>query len=230
MKMSEQKKTGRVTGALYFLLALCGFAGFIFLRPKLHVAGDAAQTARNLVEHAALARALLVAEVGTIITQALAALWFFKLFRPVNAFAGASVAAFGLVNAVAILGSAACMAVGVKLAGNASQAATVLMLFDLSAQAWSLGGIFFGLWLIPMGYAARESKGALPNALGWTLMVGGVGYVLSALIGVAFESPPVWLVEGLVVPASVGEFWMFGFLLIVGWREVPAPNTALGAS
>lgn len=216
----DQKTTARLTGVLYLLLAVCGAVGFLALRSQLYAPADAAQTARNLVEHALSARLLLVFELAVVITQALAALWFFKLLRPVNDFAAASVAAFGLINAMLVLGSAACMTVGVEHAHDADPATTQL-LFALSSAAWRVGSVFFGLWLIPMGFAARASNGAMPRALGWTLMLGGVGYVLSALISVGIEGVPQSLVDGLTIPASIGEFWMIGFLLIIGWRETP---------
>ena len=50
-------------------------------------------------------------------------------------------------------------------------------------------------------------------------MVGGVGYILSALVGYGITDAPSWLYEGLTIPASIGEFWMIGYLLVVGIRS-----------
>lgn len=213
LAMANQKLTARVTGALYLAMGLLGMCGFLFLRQKLYVPLDATQTAQNLVSHDALARLLVVLELGVVITQALTAVWFFKLFRQVNAFAAGAIAAFGLINAVAILGSAVCVSTALA---HVQAPATALVLFDLSAKAWLFGGVFFGLWLVPMGVAARAS--GMPAGLGWTLIVGGIGYVLSALLGAGLQGPSA-VVDGLVMPASIGEFWMIGYLLIIGWRE-----------
>ena len=57
------------------------------------------------------------------------------------------------------------------------------LLHGLSAAAWAGGGVFFGLWLLPMGVFALTT-GRMPRALGWTLVVGGVGYVIGTLLGV----------------------------------------------
>src|SRR3546814_20051106 len=52
----------------------------------------------------------------------------------------------------------------------------------VSGQLWTIGAVFFGLWLVPMGTLVLRS-GWMPRLLGWTLVVGGVGYVVSAFAG-----------------------------------------------
>lgn len=65
-----------------------------------------------------------------------------------------------------------------------------------------------------MGWCVLRSAG-MPRALGWVLMVGGVGYVLSAFTG--YLLPDAGGVAGaLVIPATIGEFWMIGYLLVRG--------------
>jgi len=158
-----------------------------------------------------------------VITQALVALWFYRLFKSVNAFAASSIAAFGLVNAVAILGSAALLATALDVSQDASltvsggAAATAQLLYVVSGHLWIIGGIFFGLWLIPMGWLARRS-GWMPSLLGWILMIGGVGYVASALL--SYLLPDAGLaVDLLTTPATVGELWMVGYLCLRGVRR-----------
>ncbi len=222
--MHDLTRTARVTGLCYLGLAITGVFGFLLVRPAIHVTGDAATTARNVAEHASLARIGVALELGIVLTQALAAVWFFKLFRGFNAVAAGSLAAFGFVNAVAILASAAFMATAVSVSGDATLApggdvaATIQLLYELSTKSWSVGALFFGLWLIPMGYLARSS-GRMPKALGWTLMGGGGGDIASAFVSNGVAGAPSWLVEGLTIPASVGEFWMIGYLLAVGIRR-----------
>ena len=92
------------------------------------------------------------------------------------------------------------------------------LLFELSTNSWGVGALFFGLLLIPMGHVAAGS-GLMPVWLGRTLIIGGVGYILSAFVSYGLSSPPAWLVEGLVIPATIGEFWMIGYLLVFGVRR-----------
>ena len=55
-------------------------------------------------------------QLGIVLTQALAAVWFYRLFRSVDTFAAGLIAVFGMVNAAAILGSAAVLATALDVA------------------------------------------------------------------------------------------------------------------
>jgi Domain of unknown function (DUF4386) len=229
--MTEQVRTARVTGAWYLGLAITGIIGFLLVRPTIYVEGDTAATLANLQDKEGLAYLGVMLEMGIVVTQALAAIWFYKLFRNVRNVAGVSVAAFGLVNAVAIMASAVFLATAVSVAHDASlapagdAAATVGVLYELSINAWGVGALFFGLWLIPMGWTAITTA-RFPVALGWILVIGGAGYLLSSIVDYGFASPPSLLVEGLAFPATIGEFWMIGYLLLRGIRPEPVVTSS----
>lgn len=219
----ELVRTARTTGLLYLGLAITALLGYSLVRNQLFVADDPQATLANLTQHESLARLGIVMEMGAVFTQALVALWFYRLFKSVNAFAAGSIAAFGLVNAVAILGSAAMLATALDVSQDASltvsggAAATAQLLYVVSGHLWIIGGIFFGLWLIPMGWLARRS-GWMPSLLGWILMIGGVGYVVKALL--SYVLPDAGLaVDLLNTPATVGELWMVGYLCLRGVRR-----------
>ncbi|GAB93077.1 DUF4386 domain-containing protein [Gordonia rhizosphera] len=225
--MTSQKTTARATGAWYLGLGITGMVGFLLIRPAIWVDDDAAATLANLTEKEGLARLGLALEMAIVVTQALAAIWFYKLYRSVNHVAGVAVAAFGLVNAVAIMASAVFMASALAVAGDSSlapagdAAATVGLLHQLSTAAWGIGALFFGLWLIPMGWAAITS-GRFPAVLGWILVAGGAGYVLSSFVDYGLVGAPSLLVDLLAFPATIGEFWMIGYLLTLGIRSASA--------
>jgi hypothetical protein len=194
----------------------------------IHVDGDPAATLANLIDRASLARAGLALELALVVTQALAAVWFYKLFRSVNGNAAWALAVFGMVNAVVIMASAGFMATALAvssdfgLAPGGDAAGTVQLMYQLSSDSWGVGSLFFGLWLIPMGYIATSS-GLMPKWLGRILVIGGVGYVLSAFVRYGVADAPAWLVEGLPLPATIGEFWMIGYLLLNGIRSSDRP-------
>ena len=223
----ERIRTARTTGLLYLGLAITGLFGYMIIRNQLFVAGQPESTLANLIQHKSLAGLGIVIELGVVITQALAAVWFYRLFRSVNAFAAGSIAAFGLINAVAILASAALLATALDVSKDASltvgggAAATAQLLYIVSGHLWTTGGIFFGLWLIPMGWLVRRS-GWMPNLLGWILMLGGVGYIANTLLRylVPDAGPALDL---LTLPATIGELWMVGYLCVRGVRR-PSPE------
>jgi hypothetical protein len=230
--MSERISTARWTGVFYLGLAVSGTVGFLFVRNQLYVPDDAVATLANLVDQGSLARLGIAADLTTVLTQSLAALWFFRLFRSEHDFAAGSIAAFGLVNAVVILVATAFSATAVVVAGDAAlapggdQTATVQLLYQLNGAAWDVGALFFGLWLIPMGFVVVTSR-VMPVVLGWVLMAGGIGYVISAYLTQLVPDAPAVVNELLTGVATVGEFWMIGYLLLVGVRTAdrsPAPT------
>jgi len=219
----ELVRTARTTGLFYLGLAIVGVLGFLVIRPRLFAVDDPSATLAHLVGNGSLARAGVALEMLMVVTQTLTAIWFYRLFRSVDAFAAGSIAAFGLVNAVVGLGSAAFLATAVEVAfspvGDAP--ATVYLMYVVSGNLWGVGAMFFGLWLIPMGFCVLRS-GWMPRPLGWVLIGGGAGYLLSAFIGafIGYIAPEGRVViDILAMPASVGEFWMVGYLLVRGVRR-----------
>ena len=217
-------RTARTTGLLYLGVALTGGLGFLLVRGRLFVDGDPTATLANLVANEGLARLGVILELGLVVTQVLCGLWFFRLFRSVEPFAAGAIAVFATVNAAAILVSSAMLATALDVAGGAlespaSAASTAQLLYVVSGQVWSVAGLFFGLWLIPMGWLARRS-GWMPAALGWVLMIGGVGYVVGTFVTYAAPAAS-GVVGALTIPATIGELWMVGYLLVFGIRRTP---------
>ncbi len=212
------KKTARITGLAYLAMLVPGLLAFLLTSNLLYVPGDATTTVANLIEHEGLARLSVAAGLILVASQSIAALWFFKLFRNVSSFVVGSLVAFGFVNVtillVAVMFSATALEVAIDATGSAD---TSLLLYDLNAAAWNVGALFFGLWLLPMGWLAWRS-GYMPPLLGWVLIGGGIGYVLNAFAIFVLPDAPV-IAEALTYPATVGEFWIIGYLLTIGVRD-----------
>jgi hypothetical protein len=203
--------TARTTGLLYLGLAATGIVAFLFARNNIFVEGDAVATAANLVQQESLARLGIATEVGVAGFQALVALWFFKLFRKKDSFAAGLLAAFGLVNAIIILASSAMWLTALNNALGGGPAETSQILFNIHDNLWLVAKLFFGLWLLPMAYLAKLSR--MPRPLVWFLTLGGIGYVLSAFTSVLLPGQTA-LSDALPIFATVGEFWIVGYLLI----------------
>lgn len=225
---APDRRVARTTGALYLALVLTGVCGFLLIRPYMYDVDDPTATLTHLVDNDSLARAGIALELGIALTQALLALWFFRLFRCVDVVAAAAVLAFGLVNAVAILASASLLTTAHTVAGDPGLApggdaeATVQLAYAHSANLWAAASIFFGLWLIPMGLLVLYS-GWMPRPLGWFLIVGGLGYTLSAFVTPLLPDVGA-AADALTIPANIGEFWMVGYLLIRGARRLDTPT------
>ena len=221
-KDDEQRnlvKTARVTGIWYLLLAISGIVGFMALHPQVY-SSDPEKTLANLTDSETLSRGRLLFELLLVLSQALAALWFFKLFRSISDWNAWAVGIWGTVNSVVIMISAISMAAAIQIATSSTQTyedklVLIELLGQLITHSWNIGGLFFGLWLIPMGHIIVTSK-RWPPWLGRVLILGGVGYILSTLL--YYIGSKHLLLDVLTLPATVGEFWMIGYLLIYGIR------------
>ncbi len=203
--------TKRLTGLFYLGLALSGVVSFLFARNQLYVDGNAAATLANLIDKENLARIGIAAELALVVFQALTAIWFYKLFKKTNEFAAGTLAAFGLINATAILISSAFWLSALNAATSGDLAASAYRLFNTHETIWLVSNLFFGLWLVPMGYLVYKAK--MPKILSGFLILGGIGYILAAFILVLWPDQKA-ATDLLVIPASIGEFWMVGYLLV----------------
>src|SRR4029450_4257139 len=91
-------RTARTTGLFYLGLAISGVLGFVVIRSRLFAADDPAATLAHLVDNQSLARAGVALELLIVLTQALAAIWFYRLFRTAAPLAASGIAAFGLLT------------------------------------------------------------------------------------------------------------------------------------
>jgi hypothetical protein len=218
-QQKELIKTARAAGIWYLVLAISGVLGFLVLHPQIYVSGDLPKTLANLSEHETIARWRLLAEFVIVVSQALAAVYFFKLFKDINPFAAWALAAWGTVNAAVIMISAIAMGGAIDVATGSlpmDDKLILIQVFDqLIRNSWGVGSLFFGLWLIPMGYIVVSSQ-RLPIWLGRVLLLGGAGYIASAFLSYGGAEGS-WI-SMLTIPATIGEFWIVGYLLIFGIR------------
>ena len=222
--MASPKRLARIAGGLYLLLAIFGGFAEGYVEPKMYVAGNAAATAANVAANAGLVRLGVVADLldGTVFI--FLALTLYILLKHVRK----SVARAMLVL-VALATAITCLVAvfefeGLQVASDASYAAAlgaagsnalVMLLLDMQHYGLLIAQIFFGLWLAPLGYLAYKS-GMFPKTLGVLLVVGAAGYLVDMLA--RFLVPDVGEKIGafVVIPSAVSEFWMLGYLLVIG--------------
>ena len=93
---------------------------------------------------------------------------------------------------------------------SGESASIAYYLFNIHDSIWIVSNLFFGLWLLPMGYLANKAK--MPRALTGFLSAGGIGYIIAAFLLVLLPNQKA-IIDLLPIPATVGEFWMLGYLL-----------------
>ena len=94
------------------------------------------------------------------------------------------------------------------------QLQTLVPLFlDLHEHGINIAGIFWGLWLFPLGYLVFKS-GFLPRILGILLMIGCFGYLI--------ESFAAFLLPNYEVEIALFTFW--GEVLLPLWLLIKGVN------
>jgi hypothetical protein len=225
--MSSPKRLARIAGLLYVINAIVAGFAFGFVATKMYAAGDAATTAANVLANPGLVRVGVVADLFQATEWIFLVMALYLLLRHVS-----TDVARVMVVLVAVGAAITCLNdvfefVAVRVATDGSYAAAlgvagsnalVLVLFDLQHYGFLIAQVFFGLWLLPLGYLAYRS-GMFPKALGGALIVAGVCYLVDMLA--LFLAPDFGkqINAVLVIPPTVAEVWMALYLLVKGVRS-----------
>ena len=227
----------RVAGVLYLLLALLSGFSELYVRSGVKVAGDAAATAENIRATATLFRLGFAADLVHIACLIGLAFALYVLLSPVNArmaatfviliAIAAAIMSVNMINHAGALLVATDLTYAAALGGEAADALALLFL-ELHSQGFSIAQIFFGLWLLPLGYLVYSS-GYFPRILGIALMLGCFGYLLQ-LVAI-YASPDFAPGQLLVlsVAAGIAETLFLLWLLVKG-ANVPRQEERIPAT
>src|SRR5437588_5681249 len=234
---TSPKRIARIAGVLYLLVGIFGGFAEGFVYPKVYVAGDAATTASNLLANSGLVRMGVVADLFNATVWVFLGLTLYLLLKHVS-----KSVARAMVVLVAIGASIVCLntvfefeglraatgAVNLAALGTAGSNALVLPLLDTQHYGTLIAQIFFGLWLVPLGYLAYKSAGWFPKWLGVLLIVGGVCYLvdLLALFLVPDFGQTIHTFVG-VIPPALAEISMVLYLLVIGVKTSRPENRIL---
>jgi hypothetical protein len=219
------KNVARAAGGLYVFLAALGIVAEFAVRGGTVVVGDAAATTASIVANAAAFRMGLVVDTLMAATFTALGIVLWRLFRPVDKGWSQALLTFVSVGAGMILSNLtfqyAALALATDIGGStpagADRESLVLLMTEMHTVGYTLGGVFFGLWLLPLGLLALRS-GWFPRALGWMLIVASGAWVVETVLELAGPFVPRLLVTVVELPTYVGEFWMMFYLLIRGVR------------
>ncbi|MBQ0756105.1 MAG: DUF4386 domain-containing protein [Amphritea sp.] len=196
MKSLNDIRLAQLAGSLYLLLIPMGIFGIMYIPEFVHVAGDAAKTFTNLTDHETVIRFSVLCAFAIQVIQLFLVVALYYLLRPYGAVAALFMLLFTLVSVpIAMLNELSNVAAlliirsdGLSGLFSSEQIqATALFLLQLHEQGIMIAHIFWGLWLIPMGYLVYRS-GFLPKTIGVLLVIAGVGYCVDTLTFFAFAT------------------------------------------
>jgi hypothetical protein len=237
---TSPKRLARIAGVLYLLVGIFGGFAEGFVEPKMYAAGNAATTAGNVVANAELVRLGVLADLFQATVWVFLGLTLYLLLKHVN-----KSVAMAMVVLVAIGAGIVCLnavfefeglraatgAVNLAAFGTAGSNVLVLLLLDTQYYGIFIAGIFFGLWLVPLGYLAYNSAGWFPKWLGVLLIVGGACFLVDMLALFLVPDIDQKIHTFLVIPSAIAEILMILYLLVIGVRiqrpgeRIPAPTS-----
>jgi len=223
-------RQARLTGAMY--IPYLAFGILLFLRTPLIVQADAVATATNILASETLYRITMITDLVSYALYIVLAYLFYTLLRQVNQPWAAIATLFTFAGCIVLIISTAFLTAPLLLlAGSGFHAIELsqrqeLAFFALKlfAQGYTIGLFLFGAqWLI-MGPLFAKSR-LVPRAIGYWLLVGGIGWVLLA-VATLLGSPLRPILQAVVLPvAGFAELALGLWLLIfAGWRAA-APAT-----
>lgn len=222
--MKSLKRTARVSGLLYLVLAITGAYGILYVPSQLIVANDATQTAANILNNEFFFRSGILANLIGQTSFLFLGLSLYQLFENVNqslsrmllilVTVSVPIAFFIIFNQLHAL-----WLMKESFASDPAQTQFLASAFMNQFQNGNLViGIFWGLWLIPFGLLSCKS-GFIPKVIGAFLVLGGLSYVIDAFVFVLIPSMQEFTAVGVAICSSIAEISVLLWLLIVGVRE-----------
>jgi hypothetical protein len=224
--MTSTRTLARIAGVLYLTVAVCSLFAELYVRSGVVVPGDAAATADNIRASATLFRLGFVVDLVQATCFLLTAMALYLLLRHVNRLVAAAMVTLVAVSVAIMCLNLLNQLVALSIAtdgdyasalGPAGSDALAALFAEMQHDGFLIAQMFFGLWLLPLGYLVVRS-GYVPRALGVLLALGGVGYLVDLFarflaLGAAERISPF-----VLAPALVGEVAFVAWLLVKAVR------------
>jgi len=231
--MTLMKNPGRVAGLLYVVASVPVFFALMYVPSKILVRGNATATAANISAHEILFRLGIVAELTGQAMFIFVALALYELLKEVNRRHALAMLTLILVAIpIAFLNEVNSLAALVLVRGadflsvfdKPQRDALARLFLNLRGGGFDVAGIFWGLWLFPLGLLSYRS-GSIPRILGVLLMIGCFAYLANSFTSLALPQYEE-IVSRWVSPLQAVELLFMFWLLIMGAKPKPQGNTS----
>lgn len=215
-------------GSLYLTFILTGIFAHFFVRVSIIEPGNAAVTAQNIMDKEFIFRLGFITDLTYIVSLIFLGLTFYRLFQQTDRNYARLLLALVLVTSI-MLGAnmlnqfaAQYVLSGVDYLNvfeSEQLQAMSLFFLDLHNHGVHIGDLFFGLWLLPLGYLLIKSDlfpGVSAKIFGGLLLVGFVGYEIDFASYFLFPEKYVIISKFATIPADLGGVVLCFLLIIEG--------------
>lgn len=232
--MAEIRKHARTAGLLYLAVAI--IAPFSLSYVPSQIGGSPGDIASNIQAHETLLRLSLTSEMVYQVIEIFITLLLYNLFRKTSPHLAMQMLVLGLLPIPVVFLNQLPVWGAISLAVQDGALATMLpdasaefvgFLHGLHSQGHVIAGIFWGLWLLPLGRLIILS-GYLPKIFGLSVIIGGLGYLVHVTATLALPSlisdNTVDLLNQIASVMMIGEVPVIFGLLWLGFKEPPSAS------
>jgi Domain of unknown function (DUF4386) len=217
------KKTARLTGFLYFIFAALAIYSYMYVSPKVFVAGNIVATSQKMLANEFLYRTSIAGDVIANILFVAVVILLYQLLKEVNRFQARFMAGLVIVAIpVSFIGEALRLTalqifkVNLLKSFPLDQAQDIAnILLKAGSYCHQLTTFHWGLWLMPLAVLVYQS-GFIPKIFGVLLCINGLGYMITSTTFILFPGY-IASVSRIVYPAYfIGEVPFIFWLMIMG--------------
>ncbi|MCA9386745.1 DUF4386 domain-containing protein [Candidatus Dojkabacteria bacterium] len=201
---------------MYPLWMIVGMFSLLYI-PSLIIGENAAETANNIIQNETTFRLGIASGLITQLFQVVVVLFIYKLFASIDSAYSKFLVISALVGVPISMASYVFKLGAIELVHGGSYLSSfdtaqlqslAMYAFNLSEHMVEIASIFWGIWLLPIGYLVIKSK-YMPKFIGWALYAGGIGYLISAFTNFIMPDAEVLL--------SLAEVLTFGEMIFIFW-------------
>lgn len=230
-KLASPRALARSAGVMYLTVIVAGMFAELFVRGRLIVGGDAAETAANIIGAESLFHLGFAADLVSVVAYVGVTGSLYVLLRPAGrllallgacfGLAGSAIMALNLLNHFAplfYLGEAPYLA-----AFEPQQAqALARVSLRLHGLGYSIAGVFFAFQLLCLGWLVTGSR-FLPRILGPLLGLAGLAYLANSFSIFLAPALAERMSSFILLPGLIGEGGLTLWLVAKGvdvakWR------------
>jgi hypothetical protein len=231
--MTAVKRSLRIAGALYLLGVVLGGVAQLAARAGIRLPGAATSAGQHMDAQPATFQVSLVADIAMAALFVTVGIALYLLFRHIDRNAAGTTVIYVavgvgmiLVNLLfqfaALLGEADPFhhALGAQTSGG-----LVARLLNMHDHGYTITGVFFGLWLLALGYLAYQSS-RIPPVLSTLLTI---SLILDTLLGLLWPDLPA-AIHTLIAPPPAADLWLILYMVAKGVprRSKPATRSRRG--
>ena len=221
----SQATAAKIAILSYLILAITGPFGLL-IPPSMIDSDSAANTVGNIQGSDLQLRISVILGIFGQVSFIFVGLGFYSLFKPVDEHQSAILLVFVLVAVPMAIANYINLVAALHLSGNPSYLgsvdsatvdAQVLFFMNMFEFGVVIVSIFWGLWLLPLGYLSYKSD-YVPKILGILVMINGVGYVFDVIHEIVLSGDSAILGTLIEISLFVGELPYILWILVMGFN------------